>query len=172
MHRVKFDPKNKKTLKELAILDQILLETATETREDLADAILFQAQKTVPIDEGNLLKSGFTKHEPMKSTIGYASSYAVYVHEGTGTHIGKGKYEIKPKTKRVLRFESGPGKKGRREAAAQGRRINPNFVFRKRVMHPGIKGTKWLVKAAIKILPKWDKLYRQKLRRKLQEVRA
>lgn len=172
MFRVKSDPKNKKTMAELDKLPETLQEIADETREDVADAIFFVAQKTVSVDESELLKSGYVNHERHRSIIGYTASHAPYVHEGTGTHIGKPKYPITPKRGRALRFEWKPTKKGRREAAGRGKRKQPNIFYFKKVMHPGIKGTRWLVKAVVKVLPKWDKFYRKNFERKMQEMRG
>lgn len=60
-----------------------------------------------------------------QGTVYLGSSTAVFQHEGTKAHL------IVPRSKKVLRFA-----------------INKEFVFSKRVRHPGIKADPFLYKAA------------------------
>lgn len=76
-------------------------------------------------------RSGMTEKSIMsevkenQGTVYLGSSTAVFQHEGTKVHL------IVPRSKKVLRFA-----------------INKEFVFSKRVRHPGIKADPFLYKAA------------------------
>lgn len=171
MAKVRRKPGTDRAFKVVENLDSILAKTAKESREDLGDAIFFVAQKTVPIDESTLLHSGYVRHEKKRTVIGYTAPYAKYVHEGTGTHIGKPKYPIVPKRGKALRFEWKGTKKARRTATAQGKRRAPNIWYFKKVMHPGIKGTKWLRNAAKKMLPKYGFYFSRNFKKNLEGAR-
>jgi hypothetical protein len=88
------------------------------------------------------VKTKGNKSSSVRITAGGASPrgrvrYAAFVHDGT-----RGPYEIKPKAKR--------GRRALAWAANDGR---GGLVFRRRVMHPGIKPRKFLEKAAELELP-------------------
>ena len=76
-------------------------------------------------------RSGMTEKSIMsetnenQGTVYLGSSTAVFQHEGTKAHL------IVPRSKKVLRFA-----------------VNKEFVFSKRVRHPGIKADPFLYKAA------------------------
>lgn len=76
-------------------------------------------------------RSGMTEKSIMsevkenQGTVYLGSSIAVFQHEGTKAHL------ILPRSKKVLRFA-----------------VNKEFVFSKRVRHPGIKADPFLYKAA------------------------
>lgn len=55
--------------------------------------------------------------------------YALAQERGSGTHAGKGRYLIRPRKAKALRFMQGGA-----------------VVFRKSVMHPGVPATHWLLK--------------------------
>jgi hypothetical protein len=57
-----------------------------------------------------------------------AAPHALFVHWGTRPH------EIRPRTRKVLRWPSGTGG-------------NTGFRFARRVWHPGYKGDAWMIRA-------------------------
>jgi HK97 gp10 family phage protein len=73
-------------LKEAA---QKLPQEADRVIEDEAEAIFALSQKIVPVDTGALQRSGSHEHEPLKSTIGYNTPYAAFVHDGTSKQEGQ-----------------------------------------------------------------------------------
>lgn len=91
--------------------------------------VLNQSTVNCPVDTGRLRASGKMKFRVAKKgprgTVEYNVKYAAAVHDGTGPYI------IKPKRKKVLRFE-----------------VRGRVVFAKKVHHPGIKGRPFLVRAA------------------------
>ena len=56
--------------------------------------------------------------------------YALAQERGSGTHAGRGPYEIRAKRAKALRFMGSGG-----------------LVFRRKVMHPGVPATHWLLNA-------------------------
>lgn len=83
-----------------------------------------------------ITRSGLTEKSIMslvkdnQGTVMLTNSIAVYQHEGTKPHL------IVPRFKKVLRFA-----------------VNKEFVFSRRVQHPGIKADPFLYRAADKMLP-------------------
>lgn len=83
-----------------------------------------------------ITRSGLTEKSIMslvkdnQGTVMLTNSIAVYQHEGTKPHL------IVPRFKKVLRFA-----------------VNKEFVFSRRIQHPGIKADPFLYRAADKMLP-------------------
>lgn len=61
--------------------------------EAVAEDVLTKSQNEVPLDQGDLMRSGHTEHFPSFSQVSYggqAVNYAVYQHEGhrkDGSHV-------------------------------------------------------------------------------------
>lgn len=81
-------------------------------------------------------RSGMTEKSIMslakdnQGTVMLTNNIARWQHEGTKAHL------IVPRSKKVLRFA-----------------VNKEFIFSKRVRHPGIKADPFLYRAADKMLP-------------------
>lgn len=107
---------------------------------DIGDSIFRESQILVPVDKGTLKKSGSVFHEWLKSTIGYFTTYAEAVHEGTKPH------EIQPKSKKALAFDwpAAPAE------LKEGKKKGAKFVYRK-VKHPGTKPQPFLKQAVAKV---------------------
>lgn len=127
-------PVTGKHASELRAVQQRVTEKAL-TRAALA--VLAEAQKTAPVDEGPLRRSltwGLLGSSPasMRARVGSNLKYSVWVSRGTKPHV------IRPKS----------GRKG-----ANGRPAALRFpskggvVFAKVVKHPGTKANEYLVKA-------------------------
>ena len=87
-------------------------------------------------------RSGMTEKSIMslakdnQGTVMLTNNIARWQHEGTKPYV------IVPRSKKVLRFA-----------------VNKEFVFSKRVRHPGIKADPFLYSAAEKELPKIEKRF-------------
>jgi len=91
---------------------------------DLADEIMRECDRTVPVDEGNLKRSGNVRYGDGYAVVGYNSPYGKYVHDGTAPH------DIVPRNAKALHFQGEGGD-----------------VFAKRVHHPGTRPQPWLQNA-------------------------
>lgn len=89
---------------------------------DIADEIQRIADKNVPVDSGNLKRSGNVRYGETYAVVGYNAPYAQYVHDGTRPSPG--------------RFVPAIGK----------RLVNPP-----RGTHPGQRAQPWLQDAINKI---------------------
>jgi len=129
---------------------------------DAADAVLARSQDMVPVDTGTLKKSGNVRYGDMEATVGYNTSYAAFVHEGTASHI------ITPRTKKWLRWEE-----GRIERLAA--RISPRrakWRFAKIVVHPGTLPQPYLSEALLEVRPQIREMVLRRLRAAWQDLRG
>jgi hypothetical protein len=68
---------------------QKLPDEADKIIEDEAEFIFAQSQREVPVDTGMLQRSGSHEHVRLKSTVGYNTPYAQFVHDGTSMVEGR-----------------------------------------------------------------------------------
>ena len=94
--------------------------------------VLNRSTVLCPVDTGRLRASGRMKFVVRRvgptGVVEYPVKYAAAVHDGTGPHI------IRPRKKKVLRFE-----------------VGGHIVFAKEVHHPGSRGRPFLRLAAQEI---------------------
>src|SRR5574337_395345 len=88
---------------------------------------------------GALIHSLYNRPIPGGREIGHdprIAPHAIFVHWGTRPHV------IRPRNKKVLRFQPGGGP----------------FVFARKVQHPGYKGDAWLATAAAEAIRRFDEI--------------
>lgn len=60
-----------------------VLRAAEQAVGDAAEHLLTEANKTVPLEEGALQRSGTVTHEGLRAVVSYDTPYAVVQHERT-----------------------------------------------------------------------------------------
>jgi len=145
---------------------QRFLELAPEAQQralegallDTTDALFAFSQEEVPVDKGTLKKSGTSEAVGLRGEVGYNTTYAIPVHEGSGLYGARGsKYPIVPVNAKALAFPPSGARSvfrgGRRKGLFEfgGRSAVVELVFRKSVMHPGVKPNPWMRRALVRV---------------------
>lgn len=84
-------------LNHIAHADAVTKQAAREGMVDALEAVLTEANKTVPLQTGDLERSGLTDFDPeqFRGTVSYgngvATAYAIRQHEETGWHHAEGR---------------------------------------------------------------------------------
>lgn len=97
--------------------------------------------KEAPHKTGNLQRSIQLRYRPIVTEIYPTADYAMAVHEGTRPHT------ITPTRKKVLRFKGSNGQ----------------WVFTKKVNHPGTKANPFVKRTAKKVTPGINLIFKKAL---------
>lgn len=104
-----FDIKGlKEVYKNLELAEEEIIAAALKGQKVLAQNILGESQKLVPVDTGTLKRSGNIKTEGNITTISYNTPYALKQHEDASLNHPKGgeaKYLERPFNEKVQNYE-------------------------------------------------------------------
>lgn len=117
-----------------------ILKKAIQTSVNLIRPIMV---KNAPYRKGKLRQNIYARTFGLEGRVGpdlTATKYALYVHEGTRPYV------ILPRTKRVLAWKSGS-----------------QWIFAKRVHHPGIKANPFVKETAREVEPYVKEIFRNSL---------
>ena len=155
--------------------DKLLDKVIEDYEKDVLDAVLFESTLRVPVDTGQLRDSATVDYKEKEIT--YASTYAVFVHEGTGLWGPSGApYTIKPRGAKALKFiwpNAPPGAvamlkgvsgkdwqkrvKGVKKKSIKG--VSGYEFTLQRVTHPGQKPQPFLKEALEAVVPNMTGLF-------------
>lgn len=68
-----------------------LARVGSDTVADVGEFVLEEANRTVPIEEGTLERSGFVDVDGLEATVSYDTSYAARLHENPQYHFQHGR---------------------------------------------------------------------------------
>lgn len=123
---------------------------------DVADEILAESQKLVPVDRATLKKSGNIRYGDLAATVGYNTPYARAVHDG----FDEMDVNVRAHTRRI--------------SMAFGRRIPSMSVnVRSHSRHIGPRLPRPYLDDAVKsVLPYVPKIFRKRIREALEKLRG
>lgn len=99
----------KEVYKELKITEEEIIKAALKGQKVLAQNILGESQKLVPVDTGTLKRSGHVSTERNITTISYNTPYALKQHEDASLNHPKGgeaKYLERPFNEKSQEYEN------------------------------------------------------------------
>lgn len=99
----------KEVYKNLNITEEEIVKAALKGQKVLAQNILGESQKLVPVDTGTLKRSGHVSTEGNTTTISYNTPYALKQHEDASLNHPKGgepKYLERPFNEKVQEYEN------------------------------------------------------------------
>lgn len=146
--------KKPKVIDNNKLLLRVMQKGAMKGVKRVADAIVEEAKKKVPVREGNLLRSIDSQQpkavgkEGASCELGAYADYALFVEYPTMPH------DIVPKTRQALRWEGGDGE----------------VHFAKRVHHPGTDGQPFMRPSVDKLKPRGPFMIEEEIRLELRKV--